>query len=81
MNQPLIAKRLAEGRQKILSQAKPPPQHMGDFMAHMANHGAVGFIQRLFTGGAQHGIHLRHANRHHTSTCPMGTGVPPSANI
>jgi len=39
------------------------------------------FIQRLFTGGAQHGIHLRHANRHHTSTCPMGTGVPPSANI
>ncbi|MEC8900519.1 MAG: hypothetical protein VYB92_01590 [Pseudomonadota bacterium] len=39
------------------------------------------FIQRLFTGGAQHGIRLRHANRHHTSTCPMGTGVPSSANI
>jgi len=29
-------------------------------------HGAVGFIQRLFTGGAQHGIRFRHANRHHT---------------
>ena len=69
-----VPKHGTERLEKVVAQTEPPPQHVGNFMAHMSNHGAIRFSKGLAAGSAHHWVRFGHTNGHDTVTVAHKNG-------